>query len=127
MTESECSILGQSTVSGYSCFASCLIPAFKCLSKFFVLMLNEMWIERYDLCMAIAGVVPDVILVREVILKAQVHLLVSSLLQLLGFDCFSSFDLGEHNLGGKGSHGICAYICHNIKDDDGWGLRALQT
>ena len=48
--------------------------------------------------MAIAEVVPDVILVREVIVEAQVHLIVPSLLQILGFDCFFSFDLGEHNL-----------------------------
>ena len=58
--------------------------------------------------------VPDVILVTEVLPKAQVNPIAPALLELPGLDCFTSFDPSTHNLGGRGAHGICIYIRHEL-------------
>ena len=60
--------------------------------------------------MAIVGTETDIILVTEVIPKAQVLPIAPALLEVPGFVCFPSFDLNESNLGAKGSRGICAYV-----------------
>ena len=57
--------------------------------------------------MAIVGTETDIILVTEVIPKAQVLPIAPALLEVPGFVCFPSFDLNESNLGAKGSRGIC--------------------
>ena len=65
--------------------------------------------------MAVAGEEPDIILITEVIPKAQVIPIAPALLEVPGYTCFASFDLSEHNLGGKGARGICAYVRHGIQ------------
>ena len=70
--------------------------------------------KRDDLCMAIVGTDTDIILVTEVILKAQVIPIAPALLEVPGFVCFPSFDLSERNLGAKGARGVCAYVRHGI-------------
>ena len=71
--------------------------------------------KRDDLCMAIAGQEPDVILITEVIPKAQTIPIDLALLSVPGYSTFTSFDPSERNLGRSGTRGICIYIRDGIQ------------
>ena len=66
--------------------------------------------KRDDLCMMIAGNEPDVILLCEVIPKAQVLPISVALLSIPGFEMYSNFDPGIANLGRGGGRGICIFV-----------------
>ena len=65
--------------------------------------------KRDDLSMQIAGDEPDVILITEVIPKAQTIPLSPALLSIPGYNLYTSFDLSQPNLGKSGSRGVCTY------------------
>ena len=71
--------------------------------------------KRDDLCMAIAGQEPDIILITEVIPKAQILPIDPALLAIPGYSAFTSFDLGERFLGKSGARGVCIYVRDGIK------------
>ena len=71
--------------------------------------------KRDDLCMAIAGVEPDLIMVSEVIPKAQMHPIHSALLSVPGYCLITNFDPGTSNLCRSGKRGICVYLKDHIK------------
>ena len=71
--------------------------------------------KRDDLCMAIVGQEPDVILITEVIPKAQSLPIDVALLSIPGFSIFCSFDPSKQNLGKSGIRGICVYVREGIQ------------
>ena len=66
--------------------------------------------KRDDLAMHIAGKEPDLILVTEVIPKAQTIPISTALLALPGYTLYTNFDLAKSNLGQSGSRGVCIYV-----------------
>ena len=66
--------------------------------------------KRDDLCMLIAGDEPDLILLTEVIPKAQVHPIPPATLSLPDYTLYVNFDPTEANLGRGGSRGICIFV-----------------
>ena len=66
--------------------------------------------KREDLCMAIAGCEPDVIMVTEVVPKAQSLPLDNAVLTVSGYSLFTSFDPSTSNLGRSGVRGVCIYV-----------------
>ena len=60
--------------------------------------------------MQIAGVEPDIIMVTEVIPKAQVLPLSPALLSVEGYSLFTNFDPSQPNLGRSGYRGLCIYV-----------------
>ena len=66
--------------------------------------------KRDDLCMAIAGREPDIIMITEVIPKAQVLPIAPALLHLPGYYITTSFDPDMPNLGRSRTRGICIYV-----------------
>ena len=65
--------------------------------------------KRDDLSMAIAGREPDVIMVTEVIPKAQTLPIDPAVLAIPGYSMFTSFEPSISNLGKSGTRGICIY------------------
>ena len=65
--------------------------------------------KRDDLSVKIAGNEPDLIMVTEVIPKAQALPISPALLALPGYNLYASFDLAKPNLGESGCRGICIY------------------
>lgn len=65
--------------------------------------------KRDDLSMHIAGDEPDIIMISEVIPKAQTIPLSLALLSIPGYNLYISFDPTQTNLGRSGSRGICIY------------------
>ena len=66
--------------------------------------------KRDDLCMFIADNHPDLILVTEVIPKAQVNPIAPALLDIPGFIIYTNFDPSSRNLGGSGIRGVAIYV-----------------
>ena len=66
--------------------------------------------KRDDLCMAIAEREPDIIMITEVIPKAQVLPIAPALLHLPGYYITTSFDPDVPNLGRSRTRGICIYV-----------------
>ena len=60
--------------------------------------------------MLIAVDEPDVILLTEVIPKAQVHPISPALLSMSGYSLYSNFEPHQTNLGASGTRGICIYV-----------------
>ena len=60
--------------------------------------------------MVIAGREPDIIMVTEVIPKAQVSPLPAALLSLPGYNLYTNFNTSQANLGRSGSRGVCIFI-----------------
>ena len=71
--------------------------------------------KRDELCMAIAGDEPHIILITESIPKAQVLPIDAVLLDIPGYVLFPSFDLSEKNLGKSGIRGICVYVRDGVR------------
>ena len=66
--------------------------------------------KRDDLCMLIAGNEPDIILLNEVIPKAQALPLSVALLAIPGFEIYLNFDPNASGLGSGGGRGICIFV-----------------
>ena len=66
--------------------------------------------KRDDLCMLIAGNEPDLILLSEVIPKAQVIPISPATLSLPNYAMYLNFDPTNDNLGRSGCRGICIFI-----------------
>ena len=71
--------------------------------------------KRDDLSMFIADKNPDIIMVTEVIPKAQVHSLPPSLLAIDGYTLYTNFDISTRNLGSSGIRGIAIFVHSSIK------------
>lgn len=65
--------------------------------------------------MDIAGNEPDVILLTEVIPKAQRTPISNALLALPNYEFYTSFDPDKLNLGGRGERGVAIYIRSNLR------------
>ena len=63
-----------------------------------------------DLRSMIADDVPDIIIITEVIPKAQKHPIHEPLLNLPGFEKFTNFKFTEENLGASGKRGVAIYV-----------------
>ena len=70
--------------------------------------------KREDLCMAIAGNEPDIIMLTEVIPKAQRSPIASVLLSIPNYCLFTSFNPESENLGSSGERGISIYVRCNL-------------
>lgn len=66
--------------------------------------------KREDLCMMIAGNEPDLILLSEVVPKAQVKPISPATLSLPSYTMYLNFDPSIHNLGSAGCRGICIFV-----------------
>ena len=71
--------------------------------------------KRDDLCMAIAGREPDVIMITEAIPKAQVLPIGTAVLAVPGYTLFTSFDPDSANLGRSGMRGICVFVRDGVQ------------
>ena len=69
-------------------------------------LLNKM----EDLRAMIAADVPDIMIITEVIPKAQKHPIQEPLLNLTGFEKFTNFKFTEDNLGASGKRGVVIYV-----------------
>ena len=65
--------------------------------------------------MLITGEEPDMIMITEVIPKAQVHPIPLSLLALPGYTVYLSFDNLKPNLGTSGQRGACIYVLDSLQ------------
>ena len=61
--------------------------------------------------MQIADTPPDIILITEVIPKAQINPIDEARLNIPGFNVFLNFDPTLHNLGSSNCRGIAIYVC----------------
>ena len=64
--------------------------------------------------MLIAGDEPDIIMITEVIPKAQTLPLSSALIHIEGYIVYTNFDLTEANLGSSGRRGVCIYVKNTL-------------
>ena len=71
--------------------------------------------KRDELCMKIAGNEPDIIMVTEVIPKAQTVPIADSLLAVPGYSLHTNFDPSLSNLGASGCRGVSIYLRDNLK------------
>ena len=67
-----------------------------------------------DLRSMIADNVPDIIMITEVIPKAQKHPIQEPLLNLPGFEKFTNFKFTEDNLGASGKRGVVIYVSKKL-------------
>ena len=70
--------------------------------------------KRDELCMFVAHRKPDIILVTEVIAKAQVNPIAPALLAIHDYTLHTNFDLSQRNLGSSGVRGIAVYVHHSL-------------
>ena len=63
-----------------------------------------------DLCMLMGGAEPDVIIITEVIPKAQLLPLSPAFLSVDGCNLFSNFDPTQEDLGRSGYQCVCIYV-----------------
>ena len=63
----------------------------------------------------IAGDEPDLILLTEVIPKAQVSPISSAQLSIPGYAMYSNYDPSHRGLGASGSRGISIYVSERLK------------
>ena len=71
--------------------------------------------KRDELYMRISGQEPDIIMLTEVIPKAQSLPIAKALLSIPGYSVYMSFDPSLPNLGMSGNRGICIYIRSSLK------------
>ena len=62
----------------------------------------------------IADDAPDLIIVTEVIPKAQKHPIHEPLLNITGFEKFTNFNFTEENLGASGKRGVAIFANSNL-------------
>lgn len=65
--------------------------------------------------MEIAGEEPDILMITEVLPKAQFSPLSPSLFQIKGYKTFFNFDPTCQNLGSKRLRGICVFVKDHLK------------
>ena len=65
--------------------------------------------------MAIAHDEPDIILLTEIIPKAQKNPIPPAALTIPGYKSYMNFDASDHNLGGCGQRGISIFLKESIK------------
>ena len=68
--------------------------------------------------MLIAGGLPDVILITEVIPKNQVNPITHSLIDIDGYNCFTNFNPDDSNLGASGIRGVLIYARKMLKIEE---------
>ena len=86
------------------------------LHKFKILYTNsdQLLNKPDDLLMHIADNPPDIILITEVIPKAQIHPIDEARLNIPGFTVFLNFDPTLHNLGPSNCRGIAIYVSNTF-------------
>ena len=76
--------------------------------------------KRDELVESITGNEPDIIMITEVIPKAQLNPIEASLLEIDGYATHTNFDPSEANLGASGIRGVAIYtkedLCVNVVD-----------
>lgn len=70
-----------------------------------------------DLRSVIADDVPDIIIITEVIPKAQKHPIHEPLLNINGFDKFTNFTFTEEFLGASGKRGVAIYVNDKLETE----------
>ena len=70
--------------------------------------------KRDDLCMLICNDEPDIILLTEVIPKAQKLPISPALLHVHGFSMYANFSPSTPNLGSSGTRGVCIYVANHL-------------
>ena len=87
-------------------------PAVVTVGELKVLYTNaDQFVNKLDeLRKVIAGDEPDVMLITEVIPKAQKNPMPQDRLSIPGYDIILNFDLQSNNLGGSGSRGVAIYV-----------------
>ena len=70
--------------------------------------------KRDDLLMQISDNPPDIILITEVIPKAQINPIEEARLNIPGFNVFLNFDPTLNNLGSSNCRGIAIYVSNMI-------------
>ena len=68
--------------------------------------------------MKITGEEPDVIMITEVIPKAQRTPIADVLLTIPGYTTYTSFDQSLSGLGAIGYRGVCIYVSTNLKSSE---------
>ena len=68
--------------------------------------------------MLIAGDLPDVILVTEVIPKNRVNPITHSLIDIDEYNCFTNFNPEDANLGASGIRGVAIYTRKRLKIEE---------
>ena len=88
----------------------------KCPQNISVLYTNadEFINKREDLCMMITGEEPDVMILTEVIPKAQVLPIAPALLAIDGYTLFTNFNPAGSHLGASGQRGIAIYVADKM-------------
>ena len=71
--------------------------------------------KREDLLLYIASDEPDVILLTEVISKAQHHPISPALLSIPDFAMYYNFEPNQSDLGASGTRGICIYMRSDLQ------------
>ena len=85
----------------------------KCLYLNADQLLNKM----EDLRSVIADDTPDLIMITEVIPKAQKHPILEPLLSLSGFETFTNFTFTEENLGSSGKRGVAIFVNSKLETE----------
>ena len=68
--------------------------------------------------MLIAGIEPDIMLLSEVIPKAQKHPILETQVKLKGYNIYTNFNHTDNNLGASGIRGVVIYVKDNIKCEE---------
>ena len=68
--------------------------------------------------MLIAGIEPDIMLLSEVIPKAQKHPILDTQVKLKGYNIYTNFNHTDNNLGASGIRGVVIYVKDNIKCEE---------
>ena len=68
-----------------------------------------------DLRMMIASSEPDIIMLTEVIPKAQKNPILETQIKLNGYDVHKNFEYTDENLGSSGIRGVVIYVKENLK------------
>ena len=76
---------------------------------------DQLLCKRDDLCLLICNEEPDLILVTEVIPKAQRNPIAPAQLSIPGYNVFTSFNPSFPNLGPSGTRGICIYAADHLR------------
>ena len=65
--------------------------------------------------MNIAGAEPDIIMLTEIIPKAQVLPISLALLSVPGYALYLNFDPATHRLGTSGKRGVCIFVKNQLR------------
>ena len=90
------------------------ICSLTCEFKVFYTNSDQLLNKHDDLLMQIADISPDIILITEVIPKAQINPIDEARLNIPGFNVFLNFDPTLHNLGSSNCCGIAIYVSNTI-------------